>query len=86
MFHLLQSVESYLIDNNADKAILEEREGNPTGLVDATRRSLIGHLANYAISAYGLSNVTRQQLMQFSEAVIVLFPSLSLKNGDKGDT
>lgn len=84
-FHQFQAIENYLIDNNADKALLEEREKKPGGLSEPVRRFLIGHLADYLIALYGMS-ATKSQMMIFCRAVIVLFPSLSLKNGDDSDT
>lgn len=68
-----------MIEKNADKAILEEREKNIGGLTESTRRFLIGHLADYAVSVFGL-NVTRSQLLPFCKAVVALFPSLNLGN------
>lgn len=76
---LWQNIESYLIEKNADKAILEEREKNIGGLTESTRRFLIGHLADYAVSVFGL-NVTRIQLIPFCKAVVAVFPSLNLAN------
>lgn len=69
-----QSIENYLIEKNADKAILEEREGD---LSIPTRRFLIAHLATYITSIYGL-DVTRAKLVPFCESVLELFPSLNL--------
>lgn len=71
-----QNIENYLIDNNADKAILEEREGD---LSLPTRRFLITHLANYVTSVHGM-DVPRAKLVPFCEAVLDVFPSLNLGN------
>lgn len=75
-----------MVENNADKALLEEREMNLGGLTDSTRCFLIRHLANYVVSLYGLQTVTRAQLIEFSKLVLILFPSLSTKNGNDKDT
>lgn len=77
--YLNQNIETYLIEKNADKAILEERERNIGGLTESTRRFLIGHLADYAVAVFGL-NVTWSQLVPFCKAVVALFPSLNLGN------
>lgn len=78
-------MENYLIAQNADKALLAERGQQPGGLNDSVRRFLIGHLANYVISIYGFA-VTKVQVVEFCKVVLILFPSLSLKNGDDSDT
>lgn len=65
-----------MIENNADRALLEEREGKAVGLSDSTRRFLVGQLADYVISVYGLLSVTPFQLAQFSKSAAILFPSL----------
>lgn len=77
--YLFQSIENYLIEKNADKAILEEREGD---LSVSSRRLLISHLANYVTSVYGL-DVTRGKLVPFCEAVLDLFPSLNLGTAEE---
>lgn len=86
LIKLHQSIENYLIEHNADQALLAEREQLPTGLPKSIRCSLINHLGDYLISLYGLTTVKKEQMLQFCKEVIVLFPSLSLKNGDDSDT
>lgn len=85
-FHQYQTIENYLIEHNADRALLAERENLPTGLPKLTRCFLINHLADHLVSVYGLTTVKKEQMLQFCKEVIVLFPSLSLKNGDDTDT
>lgn len=80
----IQAIENYLIEHNADKALLAERGHG--SLNDSIRRNLIGHLADYLTSIYGLLTVTKGQVDEFCKQVIILFPSLSLKNGDDSDT
>lgn len=84
--HPYQAIENYLVEHNADKALLAERERKPGGLSDSIRRFLIVHLADYLVSLYGLLTVTKSQMLFFSKSVIILFPSLSLNNGDGTDT
>lgn len=74
-----------MIEKNADRAILEEREKQPGGLSDSTRQFLMSHLADYLVSVHGLS-LTRSQTLLFCKSVIILFPSLSLGNGDDNVT
>lgn len=81
-----QSIENYLIEHNADQALLAEREQLSTGLPKTIRRFLINHLVDYLVSLFGLTTVKKEQMLKFSKEVIVVFPSLSLKNGDDTDT
>lgn len=74
----MQAIENYLIENNAGKAIAESKSAK--GLTDKTRRTLINHLANYAIRIFGMG-ISPEQAIMFSKSAIIAIPSLGINGG-----
>lgn len=80
LFCFFQNLENYLRDHHCESILFEEKRLNR--LSEDSLAYLLNHLAEYMQHEYSV-NSTPGDLVEMSEAVIQLFPSLTSRGEDK---